>query len=240
MLPVGPSAPPAAPTPSWDQQSMINAAISNLSLQNSGNNDWYFDSGASSHITGNAGNLTKLYSPSKLNPSHIVVGNGSFLPIYSVGSTTLTSRPFNLERVLYSPSIIKNLISVRQFTIDNSCSIEFDPTGFSVKDLATRRLIMRSNSSGPLYPFFGASPHGHTAFTISTSDLWHRRLGHPGRQSLSRMARSFLPVCNKERLPPICVKHVNSVANRDYLFLPLAPSQLVPSLLFIVMYGLHP
>jgi hypothetical protein len=184
--------------------------------------------------------LTKLYSPSKLNPSHIVVGNGSFLPIYSVGSTTLTSRPFNLERVLYSPSIIKNLISVRQFTIDNSCSIEFDPTGFSVKDLATRRLIMRSNSSGPLYPFFGASPHGHTAFTISTSDLWHRRLGHPGRQSLSRMARSFLPVCNKERLPPICVKHVNSVANRDYLFLPLAPSQLVPSLLFIVMYGLHP
>jgi hypothetical protein len=32
-----------------------------------------------------------------------------------------------LNDVLVSPNIIKNLISIRRFTTDNNCSIEFDP-----------------------------------------------------------------------------------------------------------------
>ncbi|PZU03064.1 MAG: hypothetical protein DI619_04830 [Francisella sp.] len=36
-----------------------------------------------------------------------------------------------LRDVLVAPALIKNLISVRQFTRDNSCSIEFDAFGFS-------------------------------------------------------------------------------------------------------------
>jgi hypothetical protein len=53
---------------------------------------------------------------------------------------------------LVSPQIIKNLISVRQFTTDNNCSVEFDPAGCSVKDLNSRNVIVRCNNSGPLYP----------------------------------------------------------------------------------------
>jgi hypothetical protein len=40
-----------------------------------------------------------------------------------------------LNNVLVSPHLIKNLISVHQFTIDNNCSVDFDPSGCSVKDL---------------------------------------------------------------------------------------------------------
>jgi hypothetical protein len=59
--------------------------------------------------------------------------------------------PFYLNDVLVAPHITHNLLFVRRFTTDNSCSIEFDPSGFSVKDLATRTPLARCDSVGPLY-----------------------------------------------------------------------------------------
>jgi hypothetical protein len=91
-----------------------------------------------------------LSSPLPSHPSLIVVGNGSTLPVTSVGASVLPGS-FYLNDVLVAPHITHNLLSVRRFTIDNSCSIEFDPSGFSVKDLATRTLLARCDSSGPLY-----------------------------------------------------------------------------------------
>jgi histone deacetylase 1/2 len=104
---------------------------------------------------------------------------------------------------LVSPHIIKNLISIRRFTTDNNCSIEFDPFGLSVKDLQTRNVITRCNSSGDLYPFYppATSPH---AFLAAPSSLWHRRLGHLGRDALSKLFRSSVISCNKDDLPPLC------------------------------------
>jgi hypothetical protein len=57
-----------------------------------------------------------------------------FLPVTAIGATTL-SPSLALNNVLVSPHLIKNLISVRQFTIDNNCSVDFDPSGCSVEDL---------------------------------------------------------------------------------------------------------
>jgi hypothetical protein len=44
----------------------------------------------------------------------------------------LSNHPLHLRDVLVTPRIIKNLVSVRQFTTDNNCSVDFDPFGFSV------------------------------------------------------------------------------------------------------------
>jgi hypothetical protein len=55
-----------------------------------------------------------------LRPS-IVVGNGSILPVNVTGSTEV-SPSLRFNNVLVSPEITKNLIFVRQFTIDNNCS----------------------------------------------------------------------------------------------------------------------
>jgi len=71
-------------------------------------------------------------------PSSIVVGNGSLLPVTSTGAALLPGS-LRLNNVLVSPSLIKNLISVRQFTSDNNCSVEFDPAGCSAKDLRTEQ-----------------------------------------------------------------------------------------------------
>uniref|UniRef100_A0A8R7K4I0 Retrovirus-related Pol polyprotein from transposon TNT 1-94-like beta-barrel domain-containing protein n=1 Tax=Triticum urartu TaxID=4572 RepID=A0A8R7K4I0_TRIUA len=162
---------------------MLQAAYSANGFSNNGSapNEWYLDSGASSHFTGNPGNLD-LSNPS-LKPrfTSIVVGNGTHLPIQATGSATLPPHNFHLRDVLFSPHAVTSLISVRQFTKDNSCSIEFFPLGFVVKDLRTRRVIMISASSGDLYPFFGNNKPWSTALsaTTSTADVWHRRLGHP-------------------------------------------------------------
>jgi len=45
----------------------------------------------------------------------------------------------HLLDVLVAPSMVHNLICIRRSTADNSCSIEFDSSGLTVKDLASRR-----------------------------------------------------------------------------------------------------
>lgn len=106
-------------------------------------------------MTGNQGNLPMYCPTSSHDSSHIIVGNGNTLPILGTGTTSIKSSNarFILSNVLHAPQLIKNLISVCKFTKDNACSIEFDPNGFYVKDLHSRKEIMRSSSGGDLYSF---------------------------------------------------------------------------------------
>jgi hypothetical protein len=60
--------------------------------------------------------------------------------------------PLHLNNILVSPSLVKNLISVRTLTRDNNVSVDFDPFGFSIKDLPTRTELLRCESRGELYP----------------------------------------------------------------------------------------
>jgi hypothetical protein len=98
--------------------------------------DWVADSGASNHTTSDAGTLTSIRPPTFTDPSSIIVGNGSALPVTSVGDSALPG-PFYLKHVLVTPDIFQNLIYVHHFTIDNWCSMEFDPFGLSMKNLST-------------------------------------------------------------------------------------------------------
>jgi hypothetical protein len=56
-----------------------------------------------------------------------------------------------------------------------------------VKDLLTGTVMLRCNSSGPLYSMCQALHHA--AFVLHQHpDLWHRRLGHPRSSTMSRLA----------------------------------------------------
>jgi hypothetical protein len=149
-------------------------------------------------MTSDAGILSHLSSSHHL-PSNIVVGNGNLLPVTSTGTTQL-SHNFRLNNVLVSPSLIKDLISVRQFTTDNNCSVEFGPLGCSVKDLPTRRVILRCDSSDPLYPLRSMTSSLHA----TTSSLWHQRLGHPGSAVLTQLAQSSVIPLTPNENTPIC------------------------------------
>jgi hypothetical protein len=191
---------------SWDSN-MLASNFNTMTLQPPPTHEWYMDTGAETHMTSNSGNLCTFQTPSFFTPSNIVVGNGSLLPVTHTGSVTFPAAcgPLHLNNVLVSPHLIKNLISVRQFTIDNKCSVEFDPSGFSVKDLETRNVIVRCNSSGPLYPLLSSvfRPLALAA-GVSSSTLWHRRLGHLGHEALSSLVSSCAITCNKSDSDHLC------------------------------------
>jgi hypothetical protein len=191
--------PQPSPPPGWDQQALA-ASFETMSVTQPPQRDWYFDTGATSHMASDTGILSSLSLPTVHSPSSIVVGNGNLLPVTATGSTHLPHN-FNLNNVLVSPNLIKNLVSVRRFTIDNNCSVEFDPFGCSVKDLPTRREIVRCNSSGPLYPLQLPAP---ALLAATSSTLWHQCVGHPGREALSRLASTSAISCNKGSCDTLC------------------------------------
>ena len=128
-----------------------------------------------------------------------MVGNGASIPVTTRGSSILdiNSTKFVLNNILVAPSIVRNLLSVRQFTRDNGGSIEFDAFGFSVKEPRTGRVILRCNSSGDLYTLSPAAQSTASALLAASSSVWHRRLGHPGPAVLSSLKRKNLISCNK-------------------------------------------
>jgi hypothetical protein len=192
----------------WDQAELAhNFHI--MTLTPPPTTEWYMDSGASSHMASNSGILSHVFCPNSSTPSSIIVGNGSLMPVTSTSHTYFPSidRPLFLYDVLVSHDIIKNLIFVRRFTTDNLVSIEFDPFGLSVKDLQTKNVIVRCNSSGQLYPLFpSADTSTPQAFlmTVESSTIWHCRLAHLSDDAFSILARSSAISCNKFDHLPLC------------------------------------
>jgi hypothetical protein len=120
-------------------------------------------------------------------------------------------RPFYHNDVLVAPDLVQSLLSVRRFTTDNSCSMEFDSFGLSVKYLATQSVIVRYNSSGPLYTIplsasatFSTDAPPYALAAAASTSTWHRRLGHPGPDVLSQLSRSSTIRCPRASFESLC------------------------------------
>jgi hypothetical protein len=87
------------------------------------------------------------------HPSSIIVGSGSLLPVTSVGDSVLLG-PFYLNDVLVASDLVQSLLLIHHFTTDNSWSMEFVPFGLSVKDLATRCVLARYDSTSLLHTLY--------------------------------------------------------------------------------------
>jgi hypothetical protein len=66
--------------------------------------DWVVDSGASFHTTPTTTSLPHSHPPHPSHPTSIVVGNGSTLPVTSVGTSALPGQ-FCLNDVLVAPGL---------------------------------------------------------------------------------------------------------------------------------------
>lgn len=196
----------AASTPSYAPTD-IEAAMHTMSL-NVPDGQWYMDTGATSHMTASQGTLSSYFNMSNLN-RNIIVGSGQGIPIRGYGQSSLSPPhpPLNLKNVLHAPKLIKNLISVRRLTTDNNVSIEFDPFGFSVKDLQTGMQIMRCDSTGDLYSIISTNSYQATCpstFAAITPILWHNRLGHPGPSVLRSLSKNKFICCEHLSSSTVC------------------------------------
>jgi hypothetical protein len=172
--------------------------------------DWVADSSATNHTTSHPGHISAPRPLSLAHPPSIVVGNGSVLPVTSVGDLVLP-KPFYLNDVLVAPDLVHSLLSICHFTTDNSCSMEFDPFGLSMKDLATRRVLARYDSNGPLYTLPlptlpTTTPHvvPYALATTASSATRHCRLGHPGLDVLSKLSSTSASTCPHSRDDSLC------------------------------------
>nr|GEU36261.1 ribonuclease H-like domain-containing protein [Tanacetum cinerariifolium] len=149
-----------------------------MTLQNT---NWNMDTGASSHLADNTSILTSFSNSSIY--SSVFVGNDHSIPVTHTEHSLLhtSSKPLHLNHILVTPYIIKNLISVRQFTRDNDVSVEFDA-----------------------YCFSQPSPQTPVVLLSFSSTTWHRRLGHPGDNVLRRLESRNLISCHKPKLPALC------------------------------------
>ncbi|KAJ9565081.1 hypothetical protein OSB04_001047 [Centaurea solstitialis] len=143
---------------------------------------WYADIGATSHMTNNSGNFTSYVNNGLFR--NVIVGDGSPIPIRGIGHQTLPYpfSPLLLKNVINTPRIIKNLLSIHRFTIDNVVSIEFDTDNLY--------LFKLKSSSQVTHP---------STFAAITRDLWHHHLGHPGADVLSTL-RSNLCFSSSKKL----------------------------------------
>jgi hypothetical protein len=87
--------------------------------------------------------------------------------------------------------------------------MEFDPFGLSVRDLATRTLLAQCDSRGPLYTLrMPASTTSTSAppvlAAVASSMTWHRSLGHPGRDVMSKLSSSTSGSCCRGSFEHLC------------------------------------
>ncbi|GJS17193.1 ribonuclease H-like domain-containing protein [Tanacetum coccineum] len=192
---------------------------------------WNMDTCASSHLNNSVNGLSEIFNTCMY--LSVSVGDGYSIPVTNTGHSILPTptRSLHLKNILITPHIVKNLISIRQFVRDNNCTIKFDAFGFSVKYFLTRRVLLRCDSTGDLYPVTAPSPIPH-AFLVS-QHTWHQRLGHPGGEVLRHLVSSNFISCNKEK--PLVLCHACQLGK--YVRLPFVSSDTVISSCFDIIHS---
>lgn len=160
------------------------APYTEYSSNGPGSQPWYFDFGATSHVTNNAQNITQPQQ--SVSNEGVFVGNGqSLLVTYSGnGFLPISTTQFHLSHILYTPQITHNLISIHQFAKDNHCLLVFDSNGLVIQDKSTHQILYKGPCHKGLYPILKSSEvapshhnnSGATAFVTSSSsaEVWHR------------------------------------------------------------------
>jgi histone deacetylase 1/2 len=178
--------------------------------------NWYMDTGATDHITGE---LDKLTVRDKYTGNdNVHAANGAGMEIDHVGHSILRSQSsqIHLNNILHVPKAHKSLVSVNRLTHDNNAYLEFHPTHFFIKDQGTKRTLLRGRSEGGLYPLPSfSSSHKKSSSNKQafgavkpTEALWHARLGHASllvvQQILRHHELSFVSESNKHVVCDAC------------------------------------
>jgi len=138
----------------------------------------------------------------------VLVGDGTYLPITHVGSTTINSSKgkIPLKEVLVCPNIQKSLLSVSKLCDDYPCGVYFDANKVCIIDLQTQKVVTTGPRRNGLYvlenqEFVALYSNRQCA---ATEEIWHHRLGHTNSKVLQQLQHSKAIQFNKSRTSPVC------------------------------------
>jgi histone deacetylase 1/2 len=173
--------------------------------------NWYTNSGATDHITGELEKLHVRYRYNNNKQIHTVSGLG--MDIHHIGNSVIhiPTHDLHLNNILHVPQATKNLISTSRLARDNRAFVEYSPNSFFVKDQDTQEVLLQGRCVDGHYPLPSSSTsflgrHAHGA-SMSSSSLWHMRLGHPSSMVVHQVLRdNNIPFseCNKESVCDAC------------------------------------
>jgi len=142
---LNPSASNQPLTPEMVQQMIIlaSSALGISSKKISISPLWYFDSGASNHMTNNPHLLT---NSTKYSGNVMIHTDENHLSITNIGDISSS-----LTDVFVSLGLTTNLISIGQL-VDNNCHVEFSHSGCLVQDQRSGKMIAKGPKVGRLFP----------------------------------------------------------------------------------------
>jgi hypothetical protein len=168
---------------------------------------WYFDTGASSHMTG----LRKVFA-TLINTVHGTVkfGDGSVVKIYGKGSVIFrgqTGEQRVLTDVYYIPSLRSNIISVGQLD-EGGYKIGITNGMMTIHDPASKLLTRVKHTENCLYTDL-LTHDAPTCLISNTEDAtwrWHARFGHLHFRALHTLSKRNMVhgLPNVERVEEYC------------------------------------
>lgn len=149
--------------------------------------DWYIDSGASTHIT-----VVEdwIENPLKTEMKEVVVANNNKVPVRCVCDVkiqTITGKKVNNITVKkhFVPELTTNLLSVSQL-IKNGNSVNFDSKGCKIYN-RDKILIAKADLVDNVYKLNICSSGKTAQCHLASAFTWHRRLGHINLSDLRKM-----------------------------------------------------
>lgn len=159
-------------------------------------NQWYLDSGATSHMTSDV-KLLKNVDRSK--KTEICLADGTAIECSGSGDSSLVTvsgsgarMDVTLSDVYYVPSLMGNLLSVGK-VCDSGYSVLFEKSGCKV--LHNRKTVLTGERSNGLYrlkEFYESAFVSTNKHPELCEHLWHRRLGHRDPEAILKIVREEL------------------------------------------------
>ncbi|KAJ0464501.1 putative RNA-directed DNA polymerase [Helianthus annuus] len=157
--------------------------------------DWIVDSGCSNHLTGEK---ERLKNPIKYGGSRvIVIADNSKHSIANIGDVAFSKnnskKEMLLKDVYHVPGMKKNLISVPQMTSEGYYVL-FGPEDVKVfEEFETKSTpVLQGPKTDTVYVLDVETAYVKKAKGKPSADLWHKRLGHVGLDTLGRMVKQKL------------------------------------------------
>ena len=141
---------------------------------------WVLDSGASQHICCNSKLMLNMH-PLQQEVT-VTYGNGAVGRAVAVGEVMLVDRPGQqvlLKDVLYEPSAVGNLLSIRRAQA-HGADVEFNRDGSCIMKIKDISIVATEENGLFTLPAEVPNACGHALMVTAceTPQLWHQRYGH--------------------------------------------------------------